>query len=68
MLATTGLAVPPRQFDQRHMTGVQVAHGRHERGAGLPGERGAQFGNGVQDLHQNACSAAGKAPSLTAAT
>jgi len=57
-----------RQVDQRYMAGVQIAHGGHEGGAGLPGERGAQFGDGMQDLHQKAWSGPGKLPSFTAAT
>jgi len=59
---------PLRQLDQRHMPGVQVAHRRHEGGAGFSGERGAQVGGGMQDLHQNAWSAVGKLPFFTAAT
>src|SRR5574340_14840 len=61
-------AVLRRQVDQRHVAGVQVAHGGDEGGAGFAGERGAQLGDRVDDLHQNVWSAVGTAPSLTAET
>ena len=60
-----------RGFDQRQVPGVQIAHRRHE---GYIASSPPRFDLGAQTVdfasrdHQNACPAAGKAPSLTACT
>ena len=58
---------------QRDMTGVEVAHGRHETDAfalaARAGDRGAQVGDGLDDVHaEKPCSAAGNSTALTALT